>query len=153
MGPIADIWVNHALWAWLALGAVFLIAELLTGSGWMLSPAAAAAIVGALAAAAPLSLPGQAAAFAIGTILATFVGRRFVNQRSEGPSADINDSVTRLIGHHGEATCAFAAGRGRVFVDGKEWSAETVGGPTLFTGDAIEVVAVKGGAHLQVRSA
>jgi membrane protein implicated in regulation of membrane protease activity len=153
MGSLADLIANHALWAWLALAAVFLMTELLTGSGWMLWPAAAAAGVGALAVLAPLDLPAQATVFAFGTVIATYAGRRFVIRRSQGDGPDINDPLDRLIGRHGEATCAFTAGRGRVFVDGKEWSAEVVGAPGLATGDRIEVIAVRGGAHLEVRSA
>ena len=35
----------HPFWAWMAIGGVFLIAELMTGSGWLLWPAGAAADV------------------------------------------------------------------------------------------------------------
>jgi membrane protein implicated in regulation of membrane protease activity len=153
MAPLADLMIDHALWAWLALGAVFLMFELVTGSGWMLWPAGAAAGTGALTGIAHLSLAGQATTFAIGLALATYLGRRLIVRPSAGQGPDVNDTRARLIGHHGEATCAFLEGRGRVFVDGKEWPAELVGAPALTTGDRIEVVALKGGAHLKVRSA
>ena len=66
---------------------------------------------------------------------------------------DPNDPLTRLIGHHGEAASSFEGGRGRVFVDGKEWAAELVGDGPLAPGGRIEVVALVGGARLKVRAA
>jgi hypothetical protein len=35
----------HRFWAWIAIGGAFLIGELMTGSGWLLWPASAAAVV------------------------------------------------------------------------------------------------------------
>jgi membrane protein implicated in regulation of membrane protease activity len=153
VGSLANLFAEHAIWAWLALGAVFLMIELVTGSGWMLWPAAAAAGVGILTGASHLAPAGQAVAFAITTVLATYLGRRFLGRPIARQEPDINDPVARLIGHHGEAACAFNGGRGRVFVDGKEWSAELDDAADLSSGARIEVVAVKGGAHLKVRSA
>ena len=66
---------------------------------------------------------------------------------------DPNDPLTRLIGHQGEAASAFEGGRGRVFVDGKEWAAELVGDGPIAPGGRVEVVALVGGARLKVRAA
>ena len=66
-----------------------------------------------------------------------------------------------LVRREGGARCtelapllsAFADGEGRVFVDGKEWSAELEGGGALPDGAKVEVAAILGGARLQVRPA
>jgi membrane protein implicated in regulation of membrane protease activity len=42
------LYALHGVWFWLALGAVILGAELLTGSGWLLWPAVTAAVLAAL---------------------------------------------------------------------------------------------------------
>ena len=94
---------------------------------------------------------GQVALFAICTIVTTYLGRRYL--RRTGPvGPDVNDTATRLIGHRGEAAATFVNGGGRVFVDGKEWSAELEGPGPIPAGAKIEVVAVVGGARLKVRA-
>jgi len=93
-------------------------------------------------------------AFAVITIAATLLSRKFAAQRTlpEG-TADINDPVARLVGHQGRAVTAFDDGEGRVFVDGKEWGAELDPPGPLAIGDAIQVIGVVSGARLRVRPA
>ena len=50
MSELIGLFVVHALLAWLAVGAVFLVVEIVTGSGWLLWPAGSAAVTGAAAA-------------------------------------------------------------------------------------------------------
>jgi len=144
---------SHPFWVWLAIGAVFLAIEVVTGSGWMLWPAAAAALVGVASLFLPhFGVAPQIALFAVCTLLLTYLGRRLLKTTAPG-GADINDSHGRLIGHRGAASAAFAAGKGRVFVDGKEWSAELAdGGETLAAGTRVEVTAVLSGARLRVKA-
>src|SRR5450432_2939667 len=152
MDAVSAFYFAHPFWVWLAIGAVFLAIEVVTGSGWMLWPAAAAALVGV----ASLFIPHFGAAagivlFAICTIILTYVGRRYLRTTSPG-GADINDTHGRLIGHRGEAAAAFESGLGRVFVDGKEWSAELADGGALAAGARVEVSAVLSGARLKGRA-
>lgn len=141
----------HPFWIWLAVGAVFLAAEAVTGSGWMLWPAAAAALVGLVSLFVPhAGAPVAIALFAAATLVLTFIGRRYLKATAPG-GADINDPQGRLIGHRGEACGPFEAGLGRVFVDGKEWAAELADGAAVARGARVEVVAVLGGARLRVR--
>ena len=139
--------VAHPMWAWLAVGAVFLIVEVVTGSGWLLWPAGSAALVGLLIFFAPLSTPVQAVLFAGLTIVTTYVGRRYLRD-VHVPGRDVNDPHARLIGHHGKMV-----GVDRVFVDGKEWSAEADGDGALVAGAPVVVTALLGGARLRVRLA
>ena len=152
MGAFFEIFTDHALLAWMAIAAVFLTIELLTGSGWLLWPAGSAAVVGAINAGPDQSLVAQAATFAALTAASTYAGRRWLGRPSRR-GHDPNDSLTRLIGRHGEAASGFEGGRGRVFVDGKEWAAELVGDGPLVPGGRVEVVALVGGARLKVRAA
>ena len=141
---------QHPFALWIAVGALLLAAEVGTGSGWLLWPAGAAAVTAILALGLPLNLPVQAVIFAVLTIVTTLAGRRFFPHRPAG--RDINDTRARLAGQDGLAASDFQAGRGRVFVDGKEWAAELDGTGSLAAGARVVVIAVHG-AHLTVRPA
>jgi len=142
----------HPFWTWIALGGVFLIGELLTGSGWLLWPAGAAAVVAVATQLAQLGWPQQVVLFVIVSVVATYLGRRYLQAAPKG-QGDINDPTPRLIGQTGEAAGPFKAGLGRVFVDGKEWAAELDGGGDLAAKAKVEVVEILGGARLKVRAA
>ena len=150
MADLLPFLASHPLWAWLAVGAVFLTVEVVTGSGWLLWPAGSAAVVALITLAAPLTPEVQAAAFAGLTIVTTFVGRRYL-RNVHVPGRDVNDPHARLIGHRGNAVETFHTGVGRVFVDGKEWSAELEGDGALVAGAPVVVTALLGGARLRVR--
>ncbi|MDB5481486.1 MAG: hypothetical protein JWO83_2539 [Caulobacteraceae bacterium] len=152
MSGLVEIFTDHALLAWMAIAAVLLTIELLTGSGWLLWPAGSAVVVGAINAGPDQSLTAQAATFAALTVASTYAGRRWLG-RSFHRGHDPNDPLTRLVGRQGEAASTFEGGRGRVFVDGKEWAAELVGDGPLAPGGRVEVVALVGGARLKVRAA
>jgi membrane protein implicated in regulation of membrane protease activity len=151
MNALPDLIASHPFWAWMALGAIFLAVEVTTGSGWLLWPAGSAALVGVVLLLWPLSAPVAIAVFAVATIISTYVGRRFIRNVHPGAS-DVNNPLSRLVGHFGEAATAFEGGGGRVFVDGKEWSAELEEPGALPAGAKVEVVAVVGGARLRVRA-
>jgi membrane protein implicated in regulation of membrane protease activity len=142
---------EHPFWGWLALAAVLLAAEAATGSGYLLWPAGSAAIT-ALITPLHLGAPVEITVFAALTLISTLVFRRFWPSpfRPRGP--DINDPHTRIVGHNGQAASAFTAGRGRVFVDGKEWAAELDGGGDLASGATVKVVGVLDGARLKVKA-
>lgn len=152
MTALVDLFSAHALLGWLAVGAVFLCVELVTGSGWLLWPAGSAAAVGLITLAGRLDSTAQAAIFALLTIAGTYLGRRFINRPSQS-SHDPNDPHARLIGRAGQAATAFDGGLGRVFVDGKEWAAELDGADSVAIGARVEVIALVGGARLKVRAA
>jgi len=144
-----DWLLQHPFALWLAIGAVLLAVEVATGSGWLLWPAASAAALGFLGLALPLDMNMQLVIFAILTIVTTLAGRHFFPRTVGG--GDINDTRARLAGLDGVAAGDFQAGRGRVFVDGKEWAAELEGAASLASGMKVIVVGVKG-ACLTVRA-
>jgi membrane protein implicated in regulation of membrane protease activity len=144
---------THPMWTWLALGAVLLAMEVGTTSGYLLWPAASAAVVGLLTLIAPIGELGQAVVFSALTIVTTFLGRRYLRPAAAMPGSDINDKTERLLGREGYVAHAFEHGQGRVFVDGSEWGADLEpGGQTLTKGARVEVIAVLGGARLRVRA-
>lgn len=149
MDALSQLIATHPMWTWFAVGAAFLAVEVVTGSGWLLWPAGSAAIVAVTSVFVPLSGAEATALFAVCTLITTYIGRRYlVRTHPAGP--DVNAPSERLIGHRGRAASAFEGGRGRVFVDGKEWSAEFDGSTPLASGTNVEVVAVVGGARLKV---
>lgn len=153
MAALAHLLSDHVLLAWLALGAVFLVAELMTGSGWLLWPAGSAALVGLTTLVASMSWPVQTGAFAMLTIASTYAGRRWIAGRERSPAIEVNDMRLRLIGQVGRASQTFNDGEGRVFIDGKEWSAEAEPSCAIASGARVEVADIIGGARLRVRSA
>jgi inner membrane protein len=142
----------NPFWTWVAIGGVFLIGELMTGSGWLLWPAGAAAVVALVTQLAGLIWPEEIVLFVVTAIVFTYLGRRFLRPASKG-ERDINALAPRLIGREGEAAAAFKAGLGRVFVDGKEWAAELDSGGDLAAKSKVKVLEILGGARLKVTAA
>ncbi|HEY1560100.1 MAG TPA: NfeD family protein [Caulobacteraceae bacterium] len=151
MGALSDMVLAHPLWAWMAVGAVFLAVEVATGSGWLLWPAGSAALTGLITLFLPLNQPEQIAVFGVLTIVTTYIGRRYL-RGARTAATDVNNPLLRLVGHRGEAVADFEGGDGRVFVDGKEWSAVLDGTGPMAAGGKVEVVDVVGGARLKVKS-
>ena len=149
MERLLDLYLAHPFWVWAALGAALLAVEILSGSGWLLWAAAAAAVVG-FATLFGISLPAALLLYAALTIVSTLAARRYLPRSVNGSGADINDNIGRLVGHRGEAVAAFENRSGRVFIDGKEWAAELDEGDRLKAGARVEVVGVSG-ARLKVR--
>jgi membrane protein implicated in regulation of membrane protease activity len=150
MAPLGEIYLAHPAWVWAGAAAALLAIELLTGSGWLLWPAAAAGVVAVVAGFMHLSTTTAVLIFAVLTIVSTFTARRYFPRRLAGHGHDINDNVVRLVGHQGRVVTPFSAGVGRVFIDGKEWAADLTEGEALEAGAAVEVTAVAG-ARLKVR--
>jgi membrane protein implicated in regulation of membrane protease activity len=144
---------NAPYWGWFALAVAFLIAEITTGTTYILWPAVAAAAVGVLTLAGlGLGVQAQWVVFALATIVLTLIGHRFVRPRlmaSKDP--ELNDRRLQLIGSKGVAASAFAGPTGRMKLGDTEWRAELVQG-VAEAGTPLEVVGVDG-ATLKVRPA
>jgi len=147
---LSNLILSHPFWAWMAVGAVFLAVEVATGSGWLLWPAASAAITGLVALVVPMPAYVAIALFAALTIVTTYIGRRYL-RGAKADAPDVNNPAQRIVGHRGEAVADFDGEDGRVFVDGKEWAAVLDGPGPIAAGAKVEVVEVLGGARLKVR--
>lgn len=141
---LTDLYATQPFWIWLAIGAVILAAEVASGTGWLLWPAACAGVVGLLTFLLP-GLEAQVAVFAALTIASTLLARRYLPRNASGDGPDINDNVGRLVGHYGMAVSAFENGQGRVFIDGKEWAAVAEEGAVPALDQRVEVIAADGG--------
>jgi membrane protein implicated in regulation of membrane protease activity len=154
MAGLQVFYSMHPMWVWLAVGALFLAVEVATGSGYLLWPAASAGLVAVLTSQMHVGLPLELVIFAALTIASTYLGRRFLPPTSHRHGPDINDKASRLVGRTGETVGLFAAGQGRVFGDGAEWSAELAAEqPEPTPGARVEVMEVLGGGRLKVRPA
>lgn len=145
MAWLADLYVTHPFWIWLAIAGVILAAEVSTGSGWLLWPAACAVVVAGLTFILKGNFAVDLAVFAVLTIASTVLARRYLPKNASGDGPDINDNVSRLVGHFGMAVSAFEHGRGRVFIDGKEWAAVADGGVAPQLEQRVEVISAEGG--------
>ena len=135
----------HPIWLWLAVGAVLLVVELATGSGYLLWPAGAAGAVALLTLVTPLDDLAQILIFSALTIAGAYLGRRYMPVRARHPGDDLNDKTSRLLGRKGHVSAPFRGGEGRVFVDGSDWAADLApGSAEPAVNDAIHVVAVSG---------
>ncbi len=144
MTGLADLYASQPLWTWLAVGGVLLGIEVLTGSGWLLWPAASAAAVALLTLTGWPPGPGGAVVlFSVLTIATTLLARRFAPGWSRPEGRDINDSD--LTGRVGHVAAAFIDGEGRVLVSGAEWAAQLDGGGSLGAGSKISVLRVEDG--------
>ncbi|MBO9558209.1 MAG: NfeD family protein [Caulobacter sp.] len=150
MDGLMQFYVTHPFWVWLAIGAVFLAVELATGTGWLLWPAASALLVGLLTLVVQPGLPVELGLFAVLAIATTALARRFLRPVLEAGNPDLNDPSLRLVGRDGEALAGFENGKGRVFVDGKEWAAVAPDGDPPAAGQKVLVVGIDG-AVLTVR--
>lgn len=137
-------------WHWLAIGLALLIAELATGSTYLLWPAVAAWLVGLLILFLPLGWPIQMMAFAGITIGLTLTGRTYVKGRwvTRGGDEALNDRARALVGARAVAAGPFVHGVGRVRLGDSEWRAQCA--EPVADGEALEVVSVEG-ATLSVR--
>lgn len=152
MDTITGLYAAQPFWVWAGLAAAILAVEVVTGSGWLLWASASAAVTAAVVGILDPSVPTALLVFAVLTMVSTLLARRYLPRHATAPAGDINDNVSRLMGHRGAAVRAFKGRSGRVFIDGKEWAAELEEGEALEAGAHVEVVGVHG-ASLKVRRA
>lgn len=133
---------------WAALGLLLLIAEMSTGTTYLLWPAVAAFATAVLALAGVSSIIVQVALFAALVIVLTLAGRPLAQRlRSEKASNGLNERSQTLIGVRGQLM-SFVDGVGSVKVNDTVWRA--VSDEPLEAGQHVEVVAVDG-VTLRVR--
>ena len=146
------IYLTHAAWFWVAIAAALLAVEVALGTEWLLWAAASAGVVAVVEALFDLPMALTVVLFAVLVIVSTLTARRWFPRNLADEGHDINDNIGRLMGREGRVAAAFDQGQGRVFIDGKEWSADLESGDTLEVGARVKVVGVSG-ARLQVREA
>ncbi len=129
-------------WAWLALGLLLAVAEIVIPGVFLIWLAGAAIITGLLAWVLPLSLAIQIVIFAVLAIVAVFSGRRYLAAHPV-VSADplMNDRGGRLVGETVLVTSAIDGGSGKVKCGDSEWLAT---GPDAEPGTRMRVASHRG---------
>ncbi|MEN0652857.1 MULTISPECIES: NfeD family protein [Hyphobacterium] len=133
------------LWWWLGLAGLLLIGELITGTTYLLWPAAAAFLVGLLTMIfASLGWPWQFVIFAAIALAFLWAGDRWVRPRLKaGSDSGLNTRATYLVGQR--ATVVSASGAtGRVRAGDTEWPAESLDGSALEVGQSVTVSELRG---------
>ena len=150
MDTIVGLYADQPFWFWAALAAALLATEVVIGAGWLLWASASAGVTAVVTAIFDASIPTALLVFALLTLFSSVLARRYLPKPLAPEGVDINDNIARLVGHRGSVVQPFAGRTGRVFIDGKEWSAEVDDGGPLEAGVAVEVTGVTG-ARLRVR--
>jgi inner membrane protein len=126
---------------WLILGLILLIAEMATGTTYLLWPAVAAFITGALAYLGFTDWAAEMAVFAVLVVVLTMYGRPLVQRLRQAMPSTLNERGEAMIGARGVVT-AFAAGVGSVKLGDTIWRA--VSNEALSPGENVEVSGVDG---------
>lgn len=135
---------------WLVLGLVLLIAEMASGTTYLLWPAVAAFATALISFLGFTNWIADMAIFAALVILLTLLGRPLVQRwRQEGAASGLNERSAALIGTRGVIT-VFANGAGQVKVNDTVWRA--VSEEALEPGQTVTIDAVDG-ATLKVKRA
>lgn len=135
---------------WLVLGLILLIAEMASGTTYLLWPAVAAFITALVSLTGLTSWIVDMAVFAVLVIALTAFGRPIVQRwREEGAASNLNERSKTLIGTRGVVT-VFANGAGSVKINDTIWRA--VSEEALAPGQTVVIDSVDG-ATLKVKSA
>ncbi len=127
---------------WVVLGLILLIAEMSTGTTYLLWPAVAAFVTALISWFGVTSWIADIGIFAALVIVLTFFGRPLVQKwRSEGAASGLNERAQTMIGTRG-LMMSFADGVGSVKVNDTVWRA--VSDDALEPGQHVEVTAVDG---------
>lgn len=133
---------------WLLLGLALLIAELASGTTYLLWPAVAAFLTALIAWVAPIDWAASMGVFAVLVIGLTWFGRPLVQRwREEGKGNGLNDRAQTLVGARG-VLAAFANGAGSVKLNDTIWRA--ISDEALQAGETVEVAGADG-ATLKVK--
>jgi len=133
-------------YAWLTIALVLAVAEMAIPGVFLIWMAGAALITGLLSWAVPIGVPVQIVIFAVLSILAVFMGRRYL-VRHPVVSADplMNRRGDRAVGEMVVVTQAIVGGSGRVRLGDSEWLARGADAPA---GTRLTVTGVDGSVLL-----
>ena len=134
---------------WLVFGLILLIAEMASGTTYLLWPAVAAFLTALISLAGMSNWVTDVAIFAVLVIVLTFFGRPIVQRwREENNAEGLNERSKTLVGTRGVIT-VFANGGGSVKIADTVWRA--VSDETLTPGQTVVIDSVDG-ATLKVRA-
>lgn len=131
-----------AHWWWLILALILGIAEIIIPGVFLIWLGAAALFTGVLTLAFGLPDAAQFAAFAVASVVAVYIGRRYFRANPiESSDPLLNDRAARLIGETVLVVEPIVGGQGRVKVRDGVWNAR---GPDQPAGARVKIVGVEG---------
>ena len=129
---------------WIIIGVLLLIAELITGTTYILWPAVAALFVGIVTFVLPLSWEMQFLIFFLASAVLLFWGHKYLRPKMKGGEpSDLNDRARSMIGTRVKAVADFETGQGRVQLGDSQWRARVEDG-TANAGQELRVLRVDG---------
>ena len=130
---------------WLVLGVILMLAEVVTGTTYILWPAIAALILGVVVFILPvLGWQMQLLLFFILSTALMVIGHKYIRPKMKGGEpSDLNDRARSMVGMRVKAIADFDTGRGRVQVGDTQWRASMNTGDAK-AGDELRVISVKG---------
>jgi len=129
---------------WIIIGVLLLILEVVTGTLYILWPAAAALIVGVIVFVLPLGWEMQLLLFFILSTILLIFGHTYVRPKMKGGEpSDLNDRARSMVGMRVKAVNDFETGQGRVQVGDTQWRAAMPNGDAT-AGQELRIVSVKG---------
>jgi len=130
-------------WTWWIVAVALGILELLVPGIFFIWLAAAAAIVGLIVLVVPVPLTGQIALFAVLSVLAVYLSRRWFQRHpivSDAPL--LNQRAQTYVGRSFTLDQAIVNGRGKIRIGDTHW---LVSGPDLATGATVRVTGERDG--------
>lgn len=129
-------------WWWLILGLVLAIAEIVVPGVFLIWIGAAAIVTGLLSLLLPLPAAAEFVIFAITSIGAVYLGRRYIKDHPIGSSDPLlNDRAARLVGRQVTVVEAISGGEGKVKVGDTVWLAT---GTDAAVGERVMIVGAEG---------
>jgi membrane protein implicated in regulation of membrane protease activity len=135
---------------WLVFGLILLIAEMASGTTYILWPAVAAFLTALVSLSGMTNWAADMAIFAVLVIALTYFGRPIVQRwRTQGGDAALNERSISMIGARGVIT-VFANGTGSAKINDTIW--RVVSDDTLTPGQTVVIDSVDG-STLKVKAA
>ncbi len=130
---------------WLILGFALLVAEVATGTTYILWVAFSALITGIVTFILPFGWEMQFLLFVLVSIALLYVGQVYVRPKFKGGEpSDLNERARALEGTEVKAASDFETGIGRVHVGDTQWRARTKSGANVKAGTVLKVLNVDG---------
>lgn len=142
MDPLLTLLLAMGPQHWLVLGLILLIAEMASGTTYLLWPSVAAFLTGLISWFGFTNWIADLAIFAVLIIVLTYFGRPLVKRwKSEGGASGLNERAKSLVGARA-VVAHFANGVGQVKIGDTLWRAQSEA--ALAPGQEVLVAAVDG---------
>lgn len=129
-------------WLWMIGGVLLLAAEILVPGVFLVWIGIAAVVTGVFAMLFGIGIAGQLGLFALYSVLAVMVGRRFYGVKGiDGADPMLNDRGARLVGRRVLVVAEVDEDSGRVRVGDSEWSAR---GEPAKPGERVRITGIEG---------